>query len=95
VAANIAEGFARPAGRQRVAFLHISQSSLAEVDYCVHVAKRLGYLSEESVQALNTAMKQVCWPLAGLIRSERTRMMGRSAGVIVFMAVMVRLVVNV
>jgi four helix bundle protein len=71
VAVNIVEGFARPAGRARVNFLHISQSSLAEVGYCVHVARRLGYLSEIVAGELETEIKQVGAPLAGLIRSER------------------------
>lgn len=71
VAVNIVEGFARPAGRARVNFLHISQSSLAEVGYCIHVAQRLGYLSESVASALETQIKQVGAPLAGLIRSER------------------------
>jgi four helix bundle protein len=34
VAVNIVEGFARPAGKARLNFLNISQSSLAEVGYC-------------------------------------------------------------
>src|SRR6187549_2271545 len=46
VPVNIVEGFARPQGRGRLNFLNISQSSLAEVGYCVHVAQRLGYFSE-------------------------------------------------
>ena len=71
VAVNIAEGFARPQGRARLNFLNISQSSLAEVDYCIHVAKRLGYISEELAASLEVMMKQVGAPLAGLIRSER------------------------
>jgi len=54
-----------------VNFLNISQASLAEVDYCIHVAKRLGYISEELAASLEVMMKQVGAPLAGLIRSER------------------------
>ena len=71
VAVNIVEGFARPQGRARVNFLHISQSSLAEVGYCIHVAHRLGYLSESVAGELETEIKQVGAPLAGLVRSER------------------------
>src|SRR3954452_15285659 len=71
VPVNIVEGFARPAGRARLNFLNISQSSLAEVGYCVHVAKRLGYVSEAVAQELETDIKRVGAPLAGLIRSER------------------------
>src|SRR6266568_4214816 len=73
VAANIVEGFARPKGRSRVNFLNIAQSSLAEVGYCIHVAQRLGYISESSAGELETEIKQVGAPLAGLIRSERVQ----------------------
>ena len=71
VAVNIVEGFARPAGKARLNFLHISQSSLAEVGYCIHVAQRLGYLSESVASELEREIKQAGAPLAGLIRSER------------------------
>jgi four helix bundle protein len=71
VAVNIVEGLARPAGRARVNFLDISQSSLAEVGYCIHVAQRLGYVSPTIASELETEIKQVGAPLAGLIRSER------------------------
>ena len=81
VAVNIAEGFARPQGRARLNFLNISQSSLAEVDYCIHAARRLGYISEQLEEELKTAMKQVGAPLAGLIRSERAKMLTRTASV--------------
>src|SRR5881394_1313650 len=73
VAVNIVEGFARPQGRGRLNFLNISQSSLAEVGYCVHVAQRLGYLSEAAAADLETEIKRVGAPLAGLIRSERSQ----------------------
>ena len=62
-------------------FLNISQSSLAEVDYCIHAARRLGYISEQLKEELKTAMKQVGAPLAGLIRSERAKMLTRTASV--------------
>ena len=71
VAVNIVEGFARPAGRARVNFLNISQSSLAEVGYCIHVAQRLGYVSDTVACELESAIRQVGAPLAGLGRSER------------------------
>jgi hypothetical protein len=51
--------------------LNISQSSLAEVGYCVHIAQRLGYVSEIVAGELETEIRQVGAPLAGLIRSER------------------------
>jgi len=71
VAANIVEGFAYPASRRRVNFLNTSRASLAEVGYCIHVARRLGYLSDAVAKNLEVQIKQVGAPLAGLIRSER------------------------
>src|SRR5262245_8735273 len=71
VAVNIVEGFARPAGRGRLNCLNISQSSLAEVGYCIHAAKRLGYLTNAEADKWEVAIKQVGAPLAGLIRSEK------------------------
>jgi four helix bundle protein len=71
VVANIVEGFAKPKGRARLNFLNISQSSLAEVGHCIHVARRLGYISEIIAGELEIEIKQVGAPLVGLIRSER------------------------
>ena len=82
VAVNIVEGFARPQGRARLNFLNISQSSLAEVGYCIHVAQRLGYLSETAAKELEIQIKQVGAPLAGLIRSERFHAGVRLGGVV-------------
>ena len=69
VAANIIEGFARRYRRTRLHFLNIAESSLAEVGYCIHVALRLGYHSEAQANELETEVKRVGAPLAGLIRS--------------------------
>jgi four helix bundle protein len=86
VAANIVEGFARPAGRARLNFLHISQSSLAEAGYCIHVAQRLGYVTEIQAAELEVAIKQVGAPLAGLIRTTRLRIGSQVAGVLALIA---------
>src|SRR5262245_8127255 len=71
VAANIVEGFAHRAGRSRLKFLNISHASLAEVGYCIHVARRLGYITDAIANELERDVKQVGAPLAGLIRSAR------------------------
>jgi four helix bundle protein len=71
VPANIVEGFARRHRRERLHFLNIAASSLAEVAYCVHAAKRLGYLSDEMFEELETDLNRVGAPLGGLIRSTR------------------------
>src|SRR5438132_5121441 len=58
VAVNIVEGFAHVAGRTRLNFLRVSRASLAEVGYCVHVAQRLGYISEDVARELEIEVKQ-------------------------------------
>ena len=71
VPANIAEGYGRRHRRERLHFLNISEASLAEVSYCIHVAVRLGYLTEASSKALEKDLNGVGAPLVGLIRSIR------------------------
>jgi four helix bundle protein len=71
--ANIVEGFARRHGRERLRFLNIAESSLAEVGYCLHVARRLGYITEEKLAELDAEMSAVGAPLVGLIRATRSR----------------------
>jgi len=71
VPANIVEGFARRYRRARLHSLNIAEASLAEVTCCLHVAKRLGYISEATFLTLEAELKRVTAPLVGLIRSTR------------------------
>ena len=71
VAANIVEGFARRHGRDRLHFLNIAESSLAEVGYCIHVATRLGSITDVVATDLEKEVQSVGAPLVGLIRSTR------------------------
>ena len=92
VAANIVEGFAHSPGRTRVNFLNIARASLAEVGYCVHVAMRLGYISEATAAELESGVKQVGAPLAGLIRLARLNLVTRAGvGVVLIVYLLVRL----
>jgi len=72
VPANVVEGFARRYRRSRLHFLNISEASLAEVGYCVHVAHRLGYVGDDLLGELEKDINAVGAPLAGLVRSTRT-----------------------
>ena len=69
VPANIVEGLVRRTRGDRARFLNIAEASLAEVAYCLHAAKRLGYIEQVSYAKLDSKVKQVWAPLAGLIRS--------------------------
>ena len=82
VAANIVEGFARRHVRDRLHFLNISEASLAEVGYCVHVAGRLGYLTPQQVTELESEIRGVGAPLVGLIRSTRRNMTAHVLGAV-------------
>jgi four helix bundle protein len=69
VAANIVEGVARRSSKDRARFLNVAESSLAELGYCLHVARRLGYLDTVRYDALDLQVRRVGAPLVGLIRS--------------------------
>jgi len=82
VPANIVEGFARRSRKSRLHFLNIGESSLAEVGYCIHVAYRLGYVSEELRDELEKDIKGVGAPLAGLVRSTKTDLTLSAIGIV-------------
>ena len=52
VAANIAEGSGRRTLAEYIHFLYIAKGSLTEVEYYIHLANRLGYLSPAVHQEL-------------------------------------------
>ena len=70
VPANIVEGFARRYRRARLHFLNIAEGSLAEVGYCLHAARRLGYITDAKYEVLEIEIKKVSAPLTDLIRSS-------------------------
>jgi len=69
VPANIAEGSARESHKEYLHFLYIARGSLAETQYFVHLAKRLGYLAEDNYDVLATDVKSTFARLHGLIRA--------------------------
>jgi four helix bundle protein len=68
VAANIVEGYARRSDKERAHFLNVAEASLAEVGYCLHVARRLGYVDDALYSRLDIQVRQTAAPLVGLIR---------------------------
>jgi four helix bundle protein len=72
VPANVVEGTARVHGGERLQFLRIAFSSLREAGYYVHVAERLGYISEPVRLDLEADIRSVAAPLLGLIRQRQS-----------------------
>jgi four helix bundle protein len=70
VAANIVEGFGRYPPRERAQFLRIALASLTGLGYCIHVARRLDYISEETRTEIDLEMRRVAAPLRGLMRAR-------------------------
>jgi len=66
--ANVAEGSGREGIRDCLRFLYMARGSLAEVEYCVHLATRLGYLQgrdrEQVVQLREEAGRTLHGPIA-------------------------------
>ena len=64
VPANIAEGYGRHTTGEKLQFLQI-----AEVGYCLHAAKRLGYIEESVYLKLELRVRRTSAPLRGLMKS--------------------------
>lgn len=71
VPANIVEGMARRSAADRARFLNIAEASLAELNYCFHVCKRLNYVTEEEYRRYSGLAMQTGAPLVGLIRQVK------------------------
>ncbi|GAB4542088.1 MAG: hypothetical protein Kow0063_33610 [Anaerolineae bacterium] len=69
VAANIAEGSGRQYLTEFRQFLYTARASLSEVEYYIHLADRLGYLSAEEKAHLGQAKTEAARTLQGFIGS--------------------------
>lgn len=71
VGANIVEGSSRESAKDYAHFLQIARGSLAETQYFLHLARRLGYLQPEHASELEQAARRVFGCLQGLIQAVR------------------------
>jgi four helix bundle protein len=69
VPANIVEGSARESKKDYLHFLYIARGSLAEMQYFIHLAGRLGYLTGSDTARLAAQGRQAYACLHGLIRA--------------------------
>jgi four helix bundle protein len=71
VAANIVEGNARRYPRDTAHFFNIASASLAEVEYGLHAALRLGYTKSSEHESIDKMVRDTAAPLHGLIARLR------------------------
>jgi four helix bundle protein len=69
VPANIAEGSSRGSKRDYLHFLYIARGSLAETQYFIHLARRLGYLEMTEAEKFIGQTKQTFACLHGLVQA--------------------------
>ena len=68
IPSNIVEGAARQTKKEFTNYLHMAQGSLSELDTQLELARRLGYLDEETFGVLDRGMKRIDKTITGLIR---------------------------
>ena len=69
VPANIVEGASRESKKDYLHFLYIDRGSLSETEYFIHLARRLGYLDEETASQLFELARRTFACLHGLIKA--------------------------
>jgi four helix bundle protein len=84
VPANIVEGFARSSNVEKIRFFNIASASLNELEYALHAARRLGYLTFAEFDQLTQKVRSVSAPLQGLIKSHRTKIAAARGATVVF-----------
>lgn len=72
VPSNIAEGAGRDSTSEYLHFCSVAHGSLAEVRYQIHLARRLGYLSEDAHADLENLARRVGAALRGLTDAIRS-----------------------
>ena len=71
VTANIVGGASRESSKDYAHFLQIARGSLAETQYFLHLAFRLGYMREDEAHDLEQLSRRVFGCLHGLISAVR------------------------
>lgn len=71
VAANIVEGASRESAKDYAHFLQIARGSLAETQYFLHLARRLGFLEDARAVQVEALAKETFACLHGLILAVR------------------------
>ena len=73
VPSNIAEGYARGTDKEKLHFLRISSGSLSEVETQLLLSLNLGYIAQDTHDALSESLTAVWKQLNALISSLKKR----------------------
>lgn len=71
VCANIAEGSGRGSLSDYIRFLFIARGSLSELEYLLHIAHRLRYLSDPVYRHLAALQSEAAKLLSGFIKAKQ------------------------
>ncbi len=71
VPSNVAEGAGRQTKKEFINYLHMAQGSLSELDTHLELARRLGYLAQDSWTMLDRKVERIDKMLSGLIRHQK------------------------
>jgi four helix bundle protein len=69
VPSNIAEGMTRTSDREKIRFLEISRSSLAEARTQIYIGSQIGYLPKETADQWLNETREISAMLTGLMKS--------------------------
>lgn len=73
VASNIAEGDERKTDKEAIYFLNIAKGSSAEVITQLHIAHKIGYLTDDNFQKLEDQTEKIRASLKNLIKSKKNK----------------------
>jgi len=70
-AANIAEGASREHEKEYLHFLNVARGSIAEVEYLLHLSRRIGYVKSNEYERTEAVRNEAAKTLHGLINSVK------------------------
>lgn len=74
VPSNIAEGAARQSNKEFIQFLYVALGSLMELDTQLSIANNLNFLSDESLNDLQSKTDEIGKMLNGLIKYRKSKL---------------------
>ena len=71
VPTNIAEGASREHKKEYLHLLYVARGSIAEVEYLLHLSKRVGYLKDDEYKQVEDRRQEAAKTLYGQINSVK------------------------